>query len=375
MSPVGQSFGSAPVPTLVVASRPGREAFGPGRRFSEYDRRDGEPPAEMSMHTPIARARRWVGQVKARWVADRRLRLLLTLPFAVCLPAAALIYINFYQLKSIERDKVLEGAIHRDFHQMLAIAEKQINQRIIAMAEDARTAFPADETGTGRAAQRLDAVLARRQSVGHAFVLDREEGLVVRSQPYRLSDPEFREERARFSKALETWLVSDSKDFLGEMRKKGHDISVFTERTVGTNSRHSFATTAFFAVPGVSGSAHVLGGVRFDADHLTGTFFPKVLDDLIAYGLGQEGATPLAMSVALAVPFASQTLPKPGLPTEHVLASSAGWRTGPAEVFRNLEGSFRGLALGIKFQGVSAAELGRSWALRGFLTLAVVSLS
>jgi hypothetical protein len=31
--------------------------------------------------------------------------------------------VNFHQLKSIKRDRVLEGAIHRDFHQMLAIAD------------------------------------------------------------------------------------------------------------------------------------------------------------------------------------------------------------------------------------------------------------
>ena len=36
------------------------------------------------------------------------------------LPAAALILLNFEQLKDIERDKALEAAIHRDFQQMLA---------------------------------------------------------------------------------------------------------------------------------------------------------------------------------------------------------------------------------------------------------------
>ena len=63
------------------------------------------------------------------WSGNNRIRLMLTLELAVMLPAAALIYLNFYQLKSMKRDKVLEAAIHRDFHQMLAIAEKQINHK------------------------------------------------------------------------------------------------------------------------------------------------------------------------------------------------------------------------------------------------------
>ena len=44
-----------------------------------------------------------------------RFRLILTLGVAVLLPAAALIVVNFYQLQTFKRDKVLEAAIHRDF--------------------------------------------------------------------------------------------------------------------------------------------------------------------------------------------------------------------------------------------------------------------
>ena len=47
-----------------------------------------------------------------------RFRLMLTLGVAVLLPAAALIVVNFYQLKTFERDKVLEAAIHRDFQRV-----------------------------------------------------------------------------------------------------------------------------------------------------------------------------------------------------------------------------------------------------------------
>src|SRR4026208_1981320 len=67
-----------------------------------------------------------------------RFRLMLTLGLAVLLPAAALIYVNFSQLRAFERDKVLQAAIHRDFQEYLAITEKRINKKTYKMLEEAR---------------------------------------------------------------------------------------------------------------------------------------------------------------------------------------------------------------------------------------------
>ena len=54
-----------------------------------------------------------------RWWRGNRFRLILTMELAVLLPAAVLILVNFYHVRSIQRDKVLEAAIHRDFQYML----------------------------------------------------------------------------------------------------------------------------------------------------------------------------------------------------------------------------------------------------------------
>ena len=75
-----------------------------------------------------------------------RFRLMLTLGLAVVLPAAALIYVNFSQLRAFERDKVLEAAIHRDFQEMLAITEKKINKKAYTMTEEVRNLFPSPDT-------------------------------------------------------------------------------------------------------------------------------------------------------------------------------------------------------------------------------------
>src|SRR6266851_9556344 len=71
-----------------------------------------------------------------------RFRLMLTLGLAVVLPAAALIYVNYSQLRTFQRDKVLQAAIHRDFQEMLAITEKNINKKAYTMTEEVRDLFP-----------------------------------------------------------------------------------------------------------------------------------------------------------------------------------------------------------------------------------------
>jgi signal transduction histidine kinase len=56
------------------------------------------------------------------------------------------------------------------------------------------------------------------------------------------------------------------------------------------------------------------------------------------------------------------------------LAVSTGWGEGQPEVMRKFEGVFRGLALGIKFQGTSVKQLGETWMRRSFLILGILSL-
>ncbi len=56
------------------------------------------------------------------------------------------------------------------------------------------------------------------------------------------------------------------------------------------------------------------------------------------------------------------------------LVASAGWSKGKPEVSRKLDDVFRGLALGIKFQGTSVDAIGRRWVMQSFLILGALSL-
>src|SRR5216684_8189684 len=101
-----------------------------------------------------------------------RFRLMLTLGLAVVLPAAALIYINFSQLRAFERDKGIEAIFHREFQDVLAITEKKINNKAYTMTEEARDLFPSPDTDTQEKEKKLDLILSKSPWLSHVFLCD-----------------------------------------------------------------------------------------------------------------------------------------------------------------------------------------------------------
>jgi signal transduction histidine kinase len=300
------------------------------------------------------------------WSGNSRFRLMLTLELAVMLPAAALIYLNFHHLKETKREKALEAAIHRDFQQMLAISEKKINQKAYSMMEEARDVFPSPDTDTESEKRRkLDLILSNNPWFAHVFLFDREKGILFRSQPQQMLDGVFREEHERMVMMYGGWLGFDGKTVVEEIHKKSRPFTCYNFK-VKRAGRNAYMANAFFVLPQLPTDRVVLGGVSFEPIYLEQTFLPEVLEELIARKLTEEGGNQLAMAV---------------YPTDYegghgdkVLAASALWREGKPEVSRNLEDVFRGLALGIKFQGTSVEALGRAWVQRSFLILGVLSM-
>ena len=304
------------------------------------------------------------------WSGTRRIRLLLTLELAVMLPAAALIFLNFHQLKLIERDKQLEAAIHRDFQQMLAIAEKQLNQKAYAMVEAIRDLFPSPDADDQDKLQQLDRILWDHPEVSHVFLFDSDSDFIFQSQPRQLSTPYFLDERRRLEKTFGTWFRLEGKSMLEGFHKRSRPISWYPQRT-RRDGGSAYMPTAFFSLPRVSKNRVAFGVAAFEPQYLKEVFFPQMLDALVAYKRGEDGGNRLAMMVSAGeTDGESWTSAAYGKP----LAASAGWTEGKPEVSRNLADVFPGLALGIKFQGTSVEAIGRSWVRRGFLTLGVLSL-
>jgi len=129
---------------------------------------------------------------------NEKTRLLLTLELAVILPAAALVIVSAWHVLPIQRDHAVEAAIQREYSQVLAISEKQINHKANELMDDVRTEFP--EPGEA-CSVTLDRILAAHPYVAHIFVFTPGAGIVFRSQAARLKNESgFRDEADHLSK-------------------------------------------------------------------------------------------------------------------------------------------------------------------------------
>lgn len=293
-----------------------------------------------------------------------RYRLILTLGVAVLLPAAGLIFLNFSQLKTFERDKVLEAAIHRDFREMLAITEKRINKKVFGMVEDARDLFPSPDLSEEEKEKQLDRILSKCPCFAHVLFFD-EKDWVLRSQPDKMADRYFKDEHEKAFAGYRNWLKMEGKEVVAEMHKKPMKVQFYTGKVKRADGE-AWMTTALFPVPQPDKERVVVGGVSFDPYFLKSDFFPQMIEELMAQRTGADRGNRLAMSVYPAE-YEGKYDVKP-------IVTSSGWGDGKAEVTHKLDEPFRGLALGIKYQGTSVKELGETWMHRSFWILGILSL-
>jgi two-component sensor histidine kinase len=289
---------------------------------------------------------------------------MLTLGLAVVLPAAALIYVNFSQLRTFERDKVLEAAIHRDFQEFLLIAEKRINKKAIAMTEEARNLFPSPDFDEEEKEKQLDLVLSKNQWLTHVFLFD-EDSFIFHSQPGQIGDKYIHKEHEYLAETYKGWLGMEGHTMAEAMRKKPRPINFYPMPTKRADGE-GYLLTAMFVLPQVSSDRVVVGGITFDARYLERTFFPGMMHELVTEKRSDQGGTPLAMMVYPA--------DMEGWPEAKPLATTSGWGEGKPEVMRKFDGVFRGLAMGVKFQGTSVKALGQTFIHRSYVILGCLSL-
>jgi signal transduction histidine kinase len=304
---------------------------------------------------------------RRRFWSNKRFRIMLTLELAVMLPAAALIYVNYDHLKSLKRGKEVEAAIHRDFQYVLAVSEKTINDKIYTSAEQTRDLFPyLDSCSELDKERKLDNILSKNPWVRHVFLFDAEKGMVIRSQPQQMSNKYIREEHDRLSLMIGGWFGMEGKMLCERMHAKTRPMMSYPDPKAKGLCGDGFATIAFFTFPQLPDDRVVIGGISFDPDYLRQTFFPQVFEELVAQKMTEDRGDRLTMAV-----FPTHSDGNPG---NRLLASSASWGDGKPEVTRNLDDVFRGLTLGIKFQGTSAEAIASRWTQQGFLILSALSL-
>ncbi len=297
-------------------------------------------------------------KMKRRW--NERTRLMLTLELAVVLPAAALVILSAWHLNEIQRDRGVEAAFQRDFNQVLAISEKQINEKAEGMADEVRGQF----AGPGNTCvETLDRILATHPYVAHVFVYEPNGGLTFRSQPSRLKDPGFRTEADDLSSMTGGWLKMEYKDEvkgLEEKTKAGHRYYFFDNWPM-RGEKHLYQSAALFLMSDGPNGNKAIGGMVFDAEYLRDQFFPEMLDSLLSH---QEERGEKNHVVMMIHPKHEAT----------PLVASAGWDGGEPEVERNLEGAFPNLTLAIKLPGTTLAAMGQHFINHSFVILGAISL-
>ncbi len=299
-------------------------------------------------------------KMKRRW--NERTRLMLTLELAVVLPAAVLVFLSAWHLKSIQRDRAVEAAIQRDFNQVLKISEKQINHKAYDLADDIRNEFPVP----GQACSvTLDRLLAEHPYAAHIFVYYPEDGMVFRSQPSRLKEPDFKSEADELSGMNHDWMKSEYKELvekITEMEKKGMPYYFFSN-WVPRGDKHAYQSVALFLKRDASSGKVALGGMAFDVEYLRDRFLPEMMDEVMAHNMteNQGEKNPAVIMVHAKSDYAP-------------LAASMGWDGGEPEVERNMEGAFPGLTLAIKLRGTTLEALGQHFVHTSFLILGAISL-
>lgn len=315
---------------------------------------------------------------------NTRSRLLITLSLAVVLPALTLIYVNYQHVKSIQRDKKVEALIHRDFQYILSISEKKINQKTYALVEQAKDLFPKESDSDADKRKKLAALLAQSPWFSHVFIYDADKGdkaLILETQP-KTSE----QAREQLLKNYNSWFGIEGRETAQQINRRTKRLTWWSGE-MDTQNGPTYNTAVLFTFPYLPKDRPVFGGANFDTKYLKETFFPEALNDVISKKLtDKEDRSVAGMLHELNPPD-----PEQGHQDERLammvyiadagsgrgyreFAASPSWGTGKPEVSQNLDDPFRGLGLGIKFQGTTAEAISRRWVFQSFLILGVLSV-
>ncbi len=279
---------------------------------------------------------------------------------AVMLPAAALIFVSAYDLRTIQRDKAIEAAIQRDYREVLAITEKRIDERAYDAAEDDTEKFP-----DVKSADEIDSFLSAHPNIDYAFVWTGKGNFLLRSQPSRMHDPEFCANSMTLSSNVGVWMDLEGKMFISKLKKiagKGGRHVYFESESVSQGDKMVYRSLVFFIPRGPNPEHPALAGIIYNTDYLKNEFFPQALNDVLPRENRGDASHP---QTAIMVRTEKDQSP---------LAASDFWDGGSAEVERPFEDVFPGLILGIKLPGTTIANISNHYLLYEFLILAALSL-
>ncbi|WP_433968605.1 sensor histidine kinase [Tunturiibacter gelidiferens] len=285
-----------------------------------------------------------------RW-SDRPRMLVFML--GVMLPAAALIAVGVWHLRTIQREKSIEAVFQREYQQVLAIAEKRIDARAYDIAEEASAKFPEANQGG-----KLEDFLKSHPDIALAFLWTGKGHLESQSQPGRMGDPQFVSEVGH-------WFDLEPEDWIAKLKKieakEGRHVYL-TDNWVTRGDKMQYQSLVVFMPRGSTAEHPALAGFVYDTDYLSNKFFPQALNEVLPNQNQNDTSHPQPV---IMVRTAKDHAP---------LAASICWDGGSPEVERGFEGVFPGLILGMKLRGTTFANISNHFVRTAFLILGALSL-
>jgi signal transduction histidine kinase len=279
---------------------------------------------------------------------------------AVMLPAAALVIASVIYLRHLQREKMIDAVIQRNYQEILAIAEKKIDDRAFEIAENAQATFP-DVSG----GDALDTFLSSHPDIAHAFIWNGKGNMTLRSQPDRMSDPDFRAEGKKIALEFGGWFDMESEDHIAKVKSfeaaEGRRVYIFHE-PVTRGNKLLYESFVSFIPRGSSPDHPALAGFAYDEDYLKNKFFPLVLRQVLPDGNRNDPTHP---QPAITIRKAKE---------QTLVAASLCWDGGTPEVEREFDEVFPGLILGIRPEGTTIADISRRWTRIVFMILGALSL-
>jgi signal transduction histidine kinase len=285
---------------------------------------------------------------------------MLVFMLAVMLPAAALVVASLIYLRHIQRSKMMDAAIQRDYQDILAIAEKRITDRAFEVAERAQATFPDVDH-----ADQLDAFLTAHPDIAHAFIWKGSGNMTFRSQPGRMNDPDFQADSKKTAFMYEQWFDLDAEEHLAKVKHmeaaEGRRVYIVGD-TTPKGDKYVYASLVLFIPRGSSPDHPALGAFTYDEDYLQNKFFPQVLGEVLPDQGHNDTAHP---QLAMMIHQTREQTP---------LAASVCWDGGMPEVERPFDRVFTMLTMGIRPEGTTIADISRHITRMAFLALGALSL-
>jgi signal transduction histidine kinase len=303
---------------------------------------------------------------KKKWLTDRT-RLLLTLELAIVLPAASLMFFNFWNLHSIQRDKAIEAAIQRDLTYVLKFAERKAWHKAAGILTPVRQEFPSCNNNTSDIKKHLDKILSAHPEFSYVALYDKDTDLMLwRFQERYDADPVMHKRLTETMTMIDKWLPFDGPGLVHRVRMAGEKDEMpfgFQGGWAERDDDHYYWNFSYFIPANAPPNDVSLGLVGFDPEYLRTNFFPAVITDVLSSknSMLQADANPPAMMIR---PSKSYT----------PLVTSSGWDGGEPEMVRPLGDIFQGMVVGIKYPGTTVDAIGAKFLRNNYIILGALSL-